>query len=83
MKRTDIAMIVFIASIGIVIAFFVTQAILGSPTSEAVNVQTIDEISSDITDPSEAIFNANAINPTWGIRVGSDTPEATAPTTGE
>ncbi len=44
MKRTDIAMIVFIASIGIVIAFFVTQAILGSPTSEAVNVQTIDEI---------------------------------------
>jgi len=83
MKRTDIAMIVLIASIGIVVAFFVTQAILGSPSDETVNVKTIDAISSDVEEPDEAIFNANAINPTWGIRIGSEASEATAPTTGE
>ena len=71
MKKTDIAMIVLIASVSVLIAFFVTKAIFGSASSENQKVQTIDRIDSSITDPDPAIFNKNAINPAVEVQVGT------------
>ena len=71
MKKTDIAMIVLIATISVVAAFFATSALLGEAASETTSVPTIEAISSEIVQPSEAIFNENAINPAVEVQVGS------------
>jgi len=71
MKKTDIAMIVLIASVSILISFFVTRAILGETSTETVEVYTIEEIKSDITPPDKTIFNKDAINPAVEVQVGS------------
>lgn len=72
MKKTDIAMIILIASITILIAFFATRAIFGGAANEAIKVQTVDVIDSEIVEPSTSIFNENAINPAVEVQVGPD-----------
>jgi len=71
MKRTDIAMIVLIASVSIMIAFFATRAIFGGTANESVKVKTVDPIDSSIVEPSPAIFNSDAINPAVEVQVGA------------
>jgi ABC-type cobalt transport system substrate-binding protein len=71
MKKTDIAMIVLIASVVMLIAFFTTRAVFGGVANESVKVQTIESIDSSIQEPDKAIFNENAINPTVEVQVGS------------
>lgn len=71
MKRTDIILIVIVAGISMVIAFFVTQTIFGDSATETVKVKTIDKIDSEIADPNKSIFNAEAINPAVEVQVGS------------
>lgn len=71
MKRTDIAMIVLIASVSILVAFFATQAIFGGIENETIKVKTIEQINADIVEPNPAIFNENAINPAVEVQVGS------------
>ena len=44
MKKSDIAMIVLIASISVLVSYFVTQSILGSPSNQTAEVETIKEI---------------------------------------
>lgn len=72
MKKTDIAMIILIATLSVGIAFFVVSSIpglsLSSDTSE--DVKTIDRYSSTIEEPNKAVFNSNAINPTVDITIG-------------
>ena len=69
MKKTDIAMIIFIASVSIVIAYFVGNAIFNSSTNDVVQVQTIDSIDATIVEPSKDIFNASAINPAVEVQI--------------
>lgn len=70
MKNTDIAALILIASISMVIAYFVADAVIGKPTSESVKVKTIERISSDIQEPDKSIFNEDAINPTVEVIIG-------------
>jgi hypothetical protein len=71
MKKTDIAMVILIAGVGVAIGYIVASSIsfLKVPKSGA-KVQTIREISSDVEKPNPAIFNKNAINPTVEVFVG-------------
>lgn len=71
MKKTDIAMVILIAGVGVAIGYIVASNIsfLKVPKSGA-KVQTIREISSDVEKPDPAIFNKNAINPTVEVFVG-------------
>lgn len=71
MKKTDIAMIVLIASVVMLIAFFATRAVFGGVASENVKVKTIERIDSSIVEPDKAIFNKDAINPAVEVQVGS------------
>ena len=64
MKKTDIAMIIFIASISVLIAYFVGKAVFGDAYNGTATVKTIDAIDASIVDPSSDIFNKSAINPT-------------------
>ena len=73
MKKTDIAMIVLIAGVGILVAYFIAVNIpfLKLP-EQGVEVQTVDPIRSEISEPSKSVFNADAINPTVEIVVGGN-----------
>lgn len=69
MKKTDIAMIILIASVSILIAFFVAKAVFGDVSNETVNVKTIDAIETSIEEPSSDIFNSEAINPAVEVQI--------------
>ncbi len=72
MKKTDIAMIILIASVSILIAYFVANSIFGNVSKDSVKVKTIDPINSTIVAPSPAIFNTNAINPAIEVQISGN-----------
>ena len=69
MKKADIAMIVLIASVSVLLSFFIAKSIFGDVYSGSAKVKTIDKIDSSIIEPSKEIFNENAINPTIPINI--------------
>ena len=69
MKKTDIAMIVLIASVSVIVSFFVAQSIFGDVYNGTAKVKTIEKIDSTIVEPSTEIFNKNAINPAIQIQI--------------
>lgn len=71
MKKTDIAMIILIASVSVIAAFFITDAIMGDTSQEDAVVKTIDPITAEVITPDTAIFNENAINPAVEVQVGA------------
>lgn len=76
MKKSDIAMIILIASVGVIIAYFIANNLpfLKLP-EDGIKVQKIPSISSEIVQPSKDIFNEDAINPTVEVMVGPGAEE--------
>jgi len=72
MKKSDIAMIILIAAISVIVAYFVAQALLGDVQNESVQVKTIDPITTEVAQPDPSVFNSNAINPTVEVIIGGD-----------
>lgn len=70
MKKSDIAMIILIASVSVIIAYFIANAVIGDVKNEAVKVKTADPITADIQEPDKTVFNSNAINPTVEVIIG-------------
>ena len=71
MKKSDIAMIILIASVCALIAFFVANQIPAlKPDAKGVKVQTTNVISTKLDDPSTEQFNSSAINPTVQTVIG-------------
>lgn len=75
MKKSDIAMVILVASISVSAAFAAVGSLpaLKAPT-EAVQVDSIDKYQSSIDEPDSTIFNSNAINPTVDINIGGEIP---------
>ncbi len=72
MKKSDIAMIVLIASISVMVAYFVAKAVIGDVQDQSVKVKTTEKISTEVVEPDPAIFNSNAINPTVEVIIGNN-----------
>lgn len=72
MKKSDIAMIILIASISVLIAYFVAKTVIGDVQNESVKVKTTEAISTDVAEPDPSVFNADAINPTVEVIIGQD-----------
>lgn len=73
MKKTDIAMLILLASVAVISAFFIGNSLpFLKPSEEGVKVKTIDPISPDITEPDSTVFNKDAINPTVEVVVGGN-----------
>jgi len=81
MKKTDIAMIILIASISVVLAYFVANSIFGNISNGSVKVKTIDKIDTTIVEPSAQIFNKDAINPAVEVQISGTQAVITTPTT--
>lgn len=76
MKKTDIAMIVLIASMSMLISYFIAKATpLGESVNEPVKVKTIQKFSTEITEPDPEIFNSNAVNPSVEITIKDGTDD--------
>lgn len=72
MKKSDIAMIILIASISILAAYFAAKAIIGDVGSQSVKVKTTDKITTKVVEPDPTVFNGNAINPTVEVIIGNN-----------
>lgn len=71
MKRSEISIIAIIVIIAIMVAYFVGQSVIGGMTQKGVSVQTIDKISSDVSQPDDSVFYEGAKNPTVQITIGA------------
>lgn len=75
MKKSDIAMIILIASLSVGVAYFVANALpFLKVNEEGVVVKTTEEIKSEVKKPSTKIFNEDAINPTIETVIGGNAP---------
>ena len=70
MKSTDIALIIVIAAVSMVIAYFGGNALLGDPAEKHEDIIYMDQISSELPEPDPETFNAYALNPTVEVYVG-------------
>jgi len=71
MKKTDVAMIIFIVAVSAGLAYAVVGAIPGLKLEEgSVDVRVIDKYTAEVAEPDAAIFNKSAINPTVDITIG-------------
>jgi hypothetical protein len=71
MKKNDIALIVLIVSVSLAISYFAAKAIVGDPKNQQVSAEVVDSIAPTLTQPSNKIFNRDAINPTVVIQIGN------------
>jgi mannitol-specific phosphotransferase system IIBC component len=78
MKKADIAMIILIASVSVLIAYFVANSVFGGLSGSSVKVKTIDPIDSTIIEPSSTIFNKDAINPAVEVQINSSQAQSGA-----
>ena len=82
MKKADLAMIILIASVSVLVSYFVARSIFGDVYSGSVKVKTVDKISSDIVQPSTDIFNAGAINPAVQVQINGTGSGSTTTSSG-
>ncbi len=80
MKKTDLAMIVFIASVSMLIAYFVGNSIFGNVTNKGQQVKTIEAISTTVQEPDKTVFNTNAINPAVEVQITGSEQDTTTTT---
>lgn len=74
MKKSDIAMIILIASVSAMIAFLIgNQLSILRPDPKGVKVPTTTAIQSDVSEPDKTLFNSQAINPTVQTVIGGST----------
>lgn len=72
MKKTEIAMIVLIASISMFATFFIARALLGDNIKREKAVPVVTEVKDELVPPSKLIFSKDAINPTVEVYVDND-----------
>lgn len=69
MKRSELITVIFIATVSVVVSFFITQSIFGGAAGETARIKTAEPINATIVEPDESIFNSSAINPTYEVTI--------------
>ncbi len=68
--KVELATTIAAAIAGVVIAYFVTGLFIGE--IESVSVKTVEtEVTADLAEPDQNIFNYKSLNPTVEIYIGS------------
>ena len=71
MKKSDIAMVVLIASVSVIISFTIAnQMTFLKPPEKGQKVRTIEKIEATVASPDKQVFRADAINPTVQTVIG-------------
>ena len=72
MKNNEIALLIVIASMSVLVAYFVADNVIKSPSSTSEKVQIASPITANVQTPDKTIFNKDAINPTVEVVIGDD-----------
>lgn len=73
MKKSDIAMIILVASVSAIIAFFAANQIPAlKPNEKGVKVESVEKYQTGLADVKSEHFNASAINPTVKTVIGGE-----------
>ncbi len=73
MKKTDLAMLILIASVSVLAAFFIANSLpFLKVSSTGEKVKTIEVISTQKADPDKKVFNKDNINPTVETIIGGN-----------
>lgn len=74
MKQKDIAVIILVGGISAVASLFLSNLIIGTPKTKAVEVEVVEKISTEFAELDKRYFNGDSINPTQLIEIkGNDT----------
>lgn len=71
-KQGDLASIILAATVSLVASFFISNALINKPENRSSKVEVVRKIDTEFTQPSDKIFNDNAIDPTELIQIGGD-----------
>lgn len=74
MKNTEIAMVILLATVSVVLSYFLGNAFLGDPNDQVKKVDYMDVVSSEVEQPDDETFNPKALNPTVEVYVGNCGP---------
>lgn len=72
MKKNDITLIVACVIISGVLSLVLTNILFG-PSKRQTNVEVVEKINSDFTQPDKRFFNSESFNPTQQITIGNGT----------
>lgn len=78
MKRSEIAMIILIASLSMIFTFTLAQSLLGDKIKRQASVEQAAAVSDQLEQPSKRTFNSTAINPTIEVCVQNSNDDQTA-----
>ncbi|MGE5298537.1 MAG: hypothetical protein ACM3KF_00670 [Acidobacteriota bacterium] len=71
MKKTDIAMIILIASVSVLVSFAIANNLTFlKPPEKGQKVKVAEKIEATVDEPSQQVFNTDAINPTIQTVIG-------------
>lgn len=73
MKQKDLALILVIAFISAIFAFFVSNKLFVTPEDRQQKVEVVDPIAAEMNQPDERYFNQDSINPTQNSQIGNNT----------
>lgn len=73
MKKSDIAMIILVASVSVLVSYFIVDSLpMFQDANQPVTVKTTKKITDQVVEPSPEIFNEKAINPTVEVIIGGE-----------
>ena len=73
MKKTDVAMVILIASVSVMVAFIVANSIPALKVSDMkADVPDVIQVQPNLTELDKNLFNDSAINPTQQTIIGSN-----------
>ncbi len=71
MKKSDIAMVVFVVGIVGLATYFLTDIFLSTPEKSPQTITAAERFSDNVVKPDRAVFNDRGINPTVESNIGS------------
>ncbi len=71
MKKSDIAMVIFIVGLVGMVTYFMTDMLLSTPTKSPQTVTYAEKFTDRVAKPDRAVFNEHGINPTVESNIGS------------
>ena len=71
MKNSDIALVILVATISVIVSYFVCNAIMGDANEKTAEISYIQRIGVGIENPSEDDFSVYRVNPTVDVWIGS------------
>jgi hypothetical protein len=70
MKQKDIILIIFAVFVSGVLSFILSNKLFAVPQDQQAEVEVVEPITAEFTQPDPRYFNDKSINPTQPIQIG-------------